>query len=121
VLPAAIYVATIFYTGLIRLGRLPEVGFMPTDKFLHTVTFAGLVFVLVRALRVLAPELTYGKLLFGGALLSSGFGALLEVCQAFVPYRSADLWDWVADTVGAAIAAGLLAVIGARGLRKTDD
>ncbi|HEY4103375.1 MAG TPA: VanZ family protein, partial [Polyangiaceae bacterium] len=119
--PAAGYVAAIFYTGLIRLGHLPEVGFMPTDKFFHTVTFAGLVLFLVRALRFLAPRLKRAKSLCVAAVLSSVFGALLEVCQAFVPYRSADFWDWLADTVGAALAAGLLALVSKIGSRKAHD
>lgn len=35
-------------------------------------------------------------------------GAALEVWQAGIPHRTADVWDWVADAVGALVAAFLL-------------
>ena len=37
-------------------------------------------------------------------LLASLYGVSDEVHQAYVPGRSADLFDWAADTAGAAIA-----------------
>jgi VanZ family protein len=110
VFPAAAYVGAIFYTGLIRLAELPELGVVPTDKLLHAAAFGGLALLLVRAGRALLPRLTFGKRLLFGALGASFFGALLEVCQYFVPYRSAEFLDWVADTVGASCAIGLLAL-----------
>lgn len=41
-------------------------------------------------------------------LLCSVFGALDEFHQAFTPGRSVDALDWVADTLGAALASFLL-------------
>jgi VanZ family protein len=110
VLPASAYVGAIFYTGLIRLAKLPEVGFMPTDKLLHALAFAGLALLLVRATRVLLPRAALRRRLLFAVFLASLVGALLEVCQAFVPYRSAELLDWVADTIGALAAVGLFAL-----------
>lgn len=111
VLPATVYAAIIFYAGLIRLAPLPEVGFVPTDKALHAVTFGGLALLLVRAIRFVWPTSSPGKRLLFAVLLASVIGALLEVCQLFVPYRSAEFLDWMADTVGAAAAVGLLALL----------
>jgi len=108
VVPAVLCVAAIFYGGLIRMRELPEVGFMPTDKLLHALTFGGLAFLLMRSARFAWPRATRQKQLLLGALGSSALGALLEVCQAFVPYRSADPLDWLADTVGAGLLVGLL-------------
>jgi VanZ family protein len=110
VFPAAAYVGAIFYTGLIRLAKLPELGLVPTDKLLHAVAFGGLALLLVRAGRVLLPRVSFGRRLSLAALGASLLGALLEVCQSFVPYRSAELLDWLADTVGASCAALLLAL-----------
>jgi VanZ family protein len=39
-----------------------------------------------------------------GLVLTSAFGATDEWHQSFVPGRSCDFFDWVADTLGAAIA-----------------
>ncbi len=110
VFPAAAYVGAIFYTGLIRLAKLPEVGFMPTDKLLHALAFGGLALLLVRAARALLPRHPFGRRLVLAVIGASLFGALLELCQSFVPYRSAEFLDWLADTLGAACAVGLFAL-----------
>jgi VanZ family protein len=118
---AVIYVGIIFYTGLIRIGALPEVGLVPTDKLLHAVVFGGLVLLLVRALRVLWPLGSASQLLFASVGVASFLGAALEVCQSFVPYRSAEVLDWVADTVGAVLAAALLALLSRLMRRRAFD
>ena len=108
VAPAILYTAAIFYGGLIRMRALPEGPFVPTDKLLHAAAFGGLAFLVTRAARFSMPSWSLPKQLLVGAFGASALGALLEVCQAFVPYRSADPWDWVADTVGATLAIGVL-------------
>ncbi|MEP7048974.1 MAG: VanZ family protein [Pseudomonadota bacterium] len=86
------------------MDDLPEVGFVPTDKLLHAAVFGGLTWLLSRALRFCLPQAALSKCLWLGALGASLLGALLELCQALVPYRSADPLDWVADSVGAGLA-----------------
>jgi VanZ family protein len=110
VAPAAAYVGAIFYTGLIRLAKLPEVGLIPTDKLLHALAFGGLALLLVRAAATLLQRPSQALRFLFGVCGSSLFGALLEVCQHFVPYRSAEFLDWLADTLGALLAIGLLAL-----------
>ena len=107
VIPAVVYTSALFYGGLIHLDALPEVGFMPTDKLLHTLAFGGLSLLLARAAHWLRPAGSISKKLLSAGVGSSLLGLLLEICQAFVPYRSADPWDWVADTVGAVLAGSL--------------
>jgi VanZ family protein len=107
VVPAIAYTSAIFYGGLVQLRALPEVGFVPTDKLLHTLAFGGLALLLARAAHWIRPASSISKKLLSAGLMSSLLGLLLEVCQAFVPYRSADPWDWVADTVGAVLAGSL--------------
>lgn len=107
VVPAIAYTSALFYGGLIQLGALPEVGFMPTDKLLHLLAFGGLTLLLARAAHWIRPAISIGKKLLSAGLGASLLGLLLEICQAFVPYRSADPWDWVADTVGAVLGGSL--------------
>lgn len=107
VVPAAAYAGVIFYGGLIRMGELPEVGFVATDKLLHALVFGGLALLLARALHWSKPSGSATKKLVVGGLGALLMGLLLELCQAFVPYRSADPWDWVADSVGAGLAVGV--------------
>lgn len=67
-----------------------------SDKLLHFIAFAALAFPLARTGRLGLV------LVFIGA---SAFGGLIELVQpAF--NRSADMGDWVADTVGVAIGIG---------------
>ncbi|HYQ03635.1 MAG TPA: VanZ family protein [Polyangiaceae bacterium] len=107
VLPSVAYASAIFYGGLIQIGALPEVGFVATDKLLHALVFGGLGLLVSRAVHWLQPSATLARKLWLGCAGSSFLGLLLEVCQAFTTYRSADAWDWVADTVGALLALGL--------------
>jgi VanZ family protein len=107
VVPAVAYTGAVFYAGLIRLPALPEVGFVATDKLLHALVFGGLALLFARALHWLRPASALGNKLTGGSVGSSFVGLLLELCQACVSYRSADVWDWVADTFGALLATGL--------------
>lgn len=46
------------------------------------------------------------------AALSVACGALLELCQVWIPGRSASLWDFAADASGALLVAGLYSWIG---------
>lgn len=104
VLPSILYSGAIFYGGLIRLAELPPVGFMATDKLLHLFAFGGLAILLARSGHFFRPLASVYVKLICGALGASFLGLLLELCQATVSYRSADAWDWVADTVGALLA-----------------
>jgi VanZ family protein len=114
------YAGFVFYAGLIRLPMLPEVGFVATDKLLHALVFGGLALLSARALHWWKPGLALGKKLIGGSVGSSLVGLLLELCQACVSYRSADVWDWVADTFGALLAANVV-FFGCWALRRARD
>jgi len=118
VVPAVGYASALFYGGLIRIGVLPEVGFVATDKLLHALAFGGLALLLARAAHWLRPSRSFAQKLWFGCAGSSLLGLLLEVCQAFTAYRSADAMDWLADSVGALLALGLAFVLLAWGPRR---
>jgi len=111
VLPAALYSSVIFYGGLIRIGALPEVGFVASDKLLHALAFGGLALLVARAAHWFRPQLSLVKKLLCGCVGSSLLGLLLELCQALTVYRSADVWDWLADTLGALLAIGAASLL----------
>ncbi|GHV00121.1 hypothetical protein FACS189483_09960 [Spirochaetia bacterium] len=50
------------------------------------------------------------RTLFAVILIASIYGILDEIHQYFVPYRDCNVWDWLADTLGAIV--GALAVLG---------
>jgi VanZ family protein len=108
VVPAVLYVAALFYGGSIPLAA-PRVDLgLPFDKVMHTVAFGGLHVMLVRAARSLLPSLTFTRQNVAAAVSASGLGALLELYQATLPHRSAELLDWVADSLGVLLAAVLV-------------
>jgi VanZ family protein len=108
VVPAMLYVVAVFYGGGVRGAVLPSADIRFGDKILHAAAFAGMVFVLRRALSWLSPGMSYGRVLVIAACSSASVGGLLELYQMALPHRSAEWLDFVADALGAALAAGLL-------------
>jgi len=89
----------IFYTAVVAgcvIAFSPaEAGLQPqlNDKFLHTTGF-----LIMGLLAHLAhPYSKQHYLIFGLALL----GLVIEIVQAYLPYREFSLWDWCADIFGA--------------------
>lgn len=106
--PAAIWAAAIWaessttWPSVAHTGRwLP--AWLPGDKLVHALLFG------TQALLIAAPiPAPRRHALLAAWLLAAAWGALDEVHQLWVPGRSADPWDWLADAVGAA--AGLAAL-----------
>lgn len=73
-----------------------------SDKVVHFAVY-GLLGVLIRRLGRGA------RFALISVLLASAYGASDEWHQSFVPGRAAELADWVADTLGAAVAVGAYA------------
>jgi VanZ family protein len=86
-------------------GRALPPAFPHADKLVHLVLYGGLGFLAARAQLLGAVGRRAGRLLavIAGVAL---FGAFDEWHQDFIPGRSSDRIDWLADVVGAT--AGLL-------------
>ncbi len=118
-LPAVAYAGVIFALS----AQANPLQFLPPelllqDKLLHAIEYAALAGLLVPALR-LGGRSPRGAL-FLAVLVASAYGATDEIHQSFVPGRTADVLDWVADTLGAvvggsAVAAALVALRRPRG------
>lgn len=77
---------------------------LPADKAVHATFYGILALLWVWGLPL--------RQRIGAAwLLATAWGALDELHQAYVPGRTADLWDLLADAVGAALAVGLWALV----------
>ncbi len=78
---------------------LPEVeGF---DKVLHGGGYGLLGILFLRAYRSRWPQASNWALANAGLLSASFYGFTDEFHQSFVPARTADPYDWLADTLGA--------------------
>ena len=101
--PAAVLMGTIFY---ISSRPAPEIFrtqyIFSQDKFLHMGVFFLLAFLIARGF------FWEGKpwkplWLWTAIALSALYGISDEVHQAFVPERTSEFADWVADLIGACL------------------
>ncbi|EAQ78412.1 VanZ family protein [Blastopirellula marina] len=85
-------------------ARFPKIasGWNQWDKGIHFLLFA----VLAMIFSVVAAKFGKSAPLLVWPLLAS-YGLLDEVTQSFVPGRSCDGLDWLADCLGAATGVGL--------------
>jgi VanZ family protein len=99
-LPLIAYCLLIFLqSSLDNPVDLPSIAHV--DKVLHAGGYGLLGILFYRAFRSRWPTAS-GWTLANASLLSAAFyGMSDEIHQYFVPGRSADPWDWLADTIGA--------------------
>jgi VanZ family protein len=83
-------------------NELPRTAFLTWDKLNHFIAFAVGGWLTASALRLSRPSApTAGRLLLA-IILVAAFGAFDEFVQLFTPGRTgADLYDWIADFLGA--------------------
>ena len=96
-IPLTLIVTTVLTIAMLWPLEAPPPAPEGSDKLVHLVAFAALAFPLARTGR-------FGLLpVFIGA---SAFGGIIELIQPSFN-RSADMNDWVADTVGVIFGIGL--------------
>lgn len=117
VVPALLYVVAVFVAGSAGDVPMPSTPVVSPDKIYHLFGFALMQLVLLRAIRWELPELRLERQLAAAAVVASLVGGLLELYQAALPHRSCDVFDWLADTLGAGLAA--LVVYGVASLRAS--
>jgi VanZ family protein len=100
-LPAIAYAAMIFYLSS-QSNPLPSLSSRISDKILHLIEYAAFAAVATWGLSHLVRLPRAAR---WAALIGSIYGATDEFHQRYVPHRSADVADWLADTIGAALGA----------------
>ena len=101
-------------TGIFIASAIPDIKGLPggvSDKTGHVWAYAALGAAMLRALAggVLMPATPVRST--AAVLAATAYGIALELYQRFVPGRSADLLDVVADTLGAVVGVALLVVL----------
>ena len=104
---ALAWMALLFYLSH-QPGFETPMLFPGQDKALHATVYAVLGLLLLAAQPRQAQGYSWQQVGIS-ALIASLYGLSDEIHQYFVPGRSNEILDWVADTVGALIAASLLA------------
>lgn len=107
-LPPVFYMGVIFYLSA-QSNPLPELTAHVWDKLLHSTEYAGLAFLLCRAL--LGEGAGWTTAILTALALASLYGGSDEIHQLFTPGRDSEVLDWVADTVGSSLGATAYAVL----------
>lgn len=102
-------IAWFFIVGVLTLmpgSDIPKVGWLDRipnfDKVVHACLFGGLIFLF--CMPYFKSSLSYSQKVnrfIGISLAAIGWGIAIELIQKyFVPGRSFDLSDWLADSIG---------------------
>ena len=99
------------YCGLVfLLSHQPTLPapmlFLHQDKLIHATAYAVMAFLAWRVfLNTNQPRFMVALI---SIIFCSLYGVLDELHQSFIDGRDADVWDWLADTLGATIMVYLL-------------
>lgn len=111
-IPAMAWAGLIFF--LSSRHSLPSLyPFEGFDKIVHASFYGVLAGLLLFGAR--GP---WGRRAFAWAAVASAYGVTDELHQSFVAGRSCDVFDWLADTVGALVCVMLWLKLGAKVAEK---
>ncbi len=113
--PVIAYMVTIWIVSSLSHPSFPVELFPLRDKGVHFVEYAVLGFLAMHAGLLTFHRRPAARILLFVLLFGVLFGLLDEIHQAFVPGRSADVRDLVADSIG--VLAGSLTRLLARVVR----
>ncbi len=103
--PLLAYSALIFVVSSMSRLAPPDIGITFFDKIIHCCEY-GLFFLLaMRAVSGVPIGVSRRSAYVWAIVLTVIYGALDEYHQSFVPGRDADVYDLLADTCGAILAA----------------
>ncbi|MCB1161097.1 MAG: VanZ family protein [Candidatus Krumholzibacteriia bacterium] len=96
--PWLLYLLLIFGLSSIPTDPRPKGAPLLIDKVAHFVLYSGLGYVFARGEGERLGR--HWRTLLGALLLASAVGMVDEFYQGFVPNRSRELADWLADVSG---------------------
>ncbi len=99
----ALYSVAVIYFGTRQHLTFPGDEWLSQDKILHALAFGGLGILAYRSATYLWPQAQTRLVVASSIGFASLVGALLELIQATLPYRSMEFGDFVADAIGATI------------------
>ena len=117
--PVVVYAAAIFIASSISESELPSLPEIVTDKDLHCGFYFGFGLVVLRALARRWERVTLLTML-GAIVTAVLYGVSDEFHQSFVPGRTPDVADVVADGIGATAAVGTAWLVARFGVRLTN-
>jgi len=112
-LPVFFVLSVIFYLSSLPPTEIPQIDFPYIDKIVHLLIYCALGFAISRALTASVRNYVsweeYRSRIFASILLATLYGVSDELHQSYVPGRSVEFLDLVADAIGS-ILGGFLCV-----------
>jgi hypothetical protein len=105
-LPALLYMGLIWALSSMSEIDVPVERFPFRDKGVHAAEYALLAFLVTHASLRTWPDRPRPRIAAVALLVTAGWVVLDEIHQAFVPGRSSDALDLVADLLGAIAGSG---------------
>lgn len=114
--PVALYAGLIWYLSS-RAVDFPIDRFPLRDKGVHFLEYGFLALLTSFAIHRSRPEARFP--LLGAVWITIGLGLVDELHQTYVPERSGDVLDLLADACGAVVFAALYMLLRRRGARRS--
>ena len=102
--PLVVYAALIYIVSSISRLPTPDFGLTFADKIIHIIEYGLFCFLALRALKNPPLDFSPGPACIFAIGITVLYAALDEYHQSFVPGRNADMYDLLADILGAAVA-----------------
>lgn len=116
--PAMIWFILIFIACALPGKDIPSISFLEMlsfDKWVHAGIFFVLVILLMRAVKFTQPGATHIMTAVFALSIAIPYGGLLEIMQGtFFEERTADIYDFIANSFGALCAVLLYRKLAAR-------
>ncbi len=106
--PSLLLTGTIFFLGLSADGPDVALPVAWADKVKHALAFWVLGYSYLRTAKTVLPRWEVSRRRRLAAMVAVSVGAVLELLQALLPYRTAEWGDLLADILG--VGAALLSV-----------
>ncbi|GHV73504.1 hypothetical protein AGMMS49940_08060 [Spirochaetia bacterium] len=120
-IPALLVVAAIWIlSSQSTLPVLPK-GILGFDKFQHGIAYLALAGTFVFWFSPTQRRFHRLRTFLLIVLISSLYGVIDEIHQFYVPLRDCNVWDWIADTIGACLGGGTALLVERWVVRRRND
>ena len=106
VIPVILFSMLIYFVSSLSAPPAPTYPFEWGDKINHAGAYGIMMVLAFRATRWLMPRSSTAAQLVVALTYCMLYGGSDEIHQAYVPNRTSDIFDWIADTAGALLAIG---------------
>ena len=113
--PVVLWAALIFLASSIPSTKLPKLGILGYDKLIHGSIFFVFGLLLHRAFEPRSEQRSFPWMRLAIVLfVVMIYGAIDEFHQSFVPGRTEDIFDFLADSIGGVTAVLVLIIVSVR-------